>query len=480
MNKFMMLLIMLPLLLCSTVGAAETADNEKECRQCGMDLGTSAQTRMLISYVDGTESKLCSHRCAVAEMDHSKGKQMNSLLVADYPTGELIAAGTASWIVGGRREGGMNSPARWAFARKEEAETFRRENGGEQSTFDRVLLIAGEGSAEESGAGHAHQHGKGAQMQLNAAFSDDIYHAHPAGSWMANYKFMQMTQRGLRNGSTDVPVENATPVGNQPFGYMMAPTSMTMDMHMVMVMYGLSDRLTLMGTGSYLVNKMEMVMNMGMGMGMGNQPDHPMETSGIGDTELRGIYRINENLTGSLGIGIPTGDIDQEVTAMGTRYLAPYDMQLGSGTFDLKPALTYNALSDDALWNWGGQAAYTYRLGRNGNGYSLGDNVKLTGWLQRAFGPAATWLRLAYNYTARIDGSDPEIDKLLDPALGAPTPDADPRNYGGHRLDAFAGVSWAAGPFSVGVEAGIPLYQYLNGLQLKNDWSFTAGVQKLF
>jgi len=476
MNRFMMLLIMLTLLLCATVGAAEPAEHEKECRQCGMNLDTSAQTMMLVSYVDGTVSKLCSLRCAVDEMDHHKGKQVKSLLVADYKTGDLIDARTASWVVGGRRNGGMNSPAKWAFARKEDAETFARENGGEQSTFDQVLIIAREGSAEESGAGHAHQHGKGAQMLLNPAFSDDIYHSHQAGSWMANYKFMKMTQRGLRNGTTDVPVENATPMGNQPFGYMMAPTSMTMDMHMVMVMYGLSDRLTLMGTGSYLINKMEMVMN----MGMGNRPDAPMKTSGLGDMELRGIYRINDQLTGSLGVGIPTGDIDQEVRAMGMTFRAPYDMQLGSGTLDLKPALTYNEMSDDALWNWGGQASYTYRLGRNGNGYSLGDNAKLTGWLQRAFGPATTWLRLAYNYTAPIDGSDPRVDKLLDPEMGAPTPDADPRNYGGHRLDAFAGVSWAAGPFSVGVEAGIPLYQYLNGLQLENDWYVTAGIQKMF
>jgi hypothetical protein len=155
-------------------------------------------------------------------------------------------------------------------------------------------------------------------------------------------------------------------------------------------------------------------------------------------------------------------------------------MQLGSGTVDLKPALTWSVLSDDAKWNWGGQTGFTYHIDHNANSYSLGDSAKVTGWLQRAMGPASTWLRLSYNYAGRINGKDQEIDKLLDPVAGAPTPDADPANYGGHHIDGFAGVSYTAGPFAIGLEAGIPLYQNLNGLQLKNDWYLTVGVQAMF
>ena len=75
-------------------------------------------------------------------------------------------------------------------------------------------------------------------------------------------------------------------------------------------------------------------------------------------------------------------------------------MQLGSGSFDLKPALTYSALSDNALWNWGAQVMYTYHID-TGNDYTLGDSIKLTTWLRRAFGPTATSLRLAYSDTER-------------------------------------------------------------------------------
>jgi hypothetical protein len=79
-----------------------------------------------------------------------------------------------------------------------------------------------------------------------------------------------------------------------------------------------------------------------------------------------------------------------------------------------------------------------------------------------------------------IKGHDPEIDKILDPMMGVPTPDADPRNYGGERLDGFIGASFPVGPLSLGVEGGIPLYQYLNGLQLKNECYVTAGIQGMF
>ena len=98
---------------------------------------------------------------------------------------------------------------------------------------------------------------------------------------------------------------------------------------------------------------------------------------------------------------------------MGMEFTAPYDMQTGSGTFDLKPSLTYNAPGGDSAWNWGAQGTYVWRMGKNRNDYSLGNVFKATGWLQRAFGPAASWLRLAYGDTGRIKGSDPGIDKIL-------------------------------------------------------------------
>ncbi len=127
---------------------------------------------------------------------------------------------------------------------------------------------------------------------------------------------------------------------------MMIPTSMTMDMQMVMAMYGITDRVTVMAMTSYVANKMKMTMDMGPIMGTFSSA--PMSTSGFGDSELRGMYKINNYFVGSLGLSLPTGSIKRTVDVMGMGMRAPYDMQLGSGTYDLKPALTYNGLGEDA------------------------------------------------------------------------------------------------------------------------------------
>lgn len=322
-----------------------------------------------------------------------------------------------------------------------------------------------------------HYHGRVDSSFLNPAMGDDIYHTHPAGTWMINYKYMHMDMSGLRHGTDDVSQSDVGFMRGRPYEYMMIPQRMIMDMHMLMIMYGITDRFTLMIMPTYKVNEMKMLMDMGMDPVM---EEPPMRTSGFGDTELRGIYKMNEYITGSLGIELPTGSIEEDFKTMGMTFRAPYDMQLGSGTYNLKPAITYNDISNDGNWNWGVQAMYTYHINKNSNDWSYGDNLRITAWLQRKINILTPWLRLAYEYTGKIKGEDPEIKKLLDPAMGAPMPDAEPDNYGGKSLDSFIGLSYQKGPFGIGLEAGIPLYQDLNGLQLKTKWMLNAGIQIIF
>jgi nitrous oxide reductase accessory protein NosL len=482
--SYAFLLFVLSIILPLNIPAASAADGveaPKACKLCGMDRSAFARSRMLILYTDGTTVGVCSIHCAAAELKQNKDKQVKSLMVADYTTRELIDAKTATWVIGGKEQGVMTSVAKWAFARSEEAQKFVIANGGQLTSFDQAMQAAGAEVAEKpemKDAHHAHagHMAPGSQMMSSPGFGDDIYHTHPAGMWMVNYKFMHMDMRGLRDGTTDVSMRKVIPMMGTKYGYMMAPTEMTMDMHMLMVMYGITDNLTVMAMANYQINEMDMVMN----MGMGNKREPVMRTSGLGDTEVRGIYKINKHFTGSLGLSLPTGDIEKEFETMGMTFRDPYDMQLGSGSYDLKPAITYSSLSDDGKWNWGAQAMYTWHTDKNDNGWSYGDSLKVTGWLQRAFGPASAWLRMAYSDTGRIRGEDDEIEKLLDPMMGAPTPDADPSNYGGQRLDGMLGLSFPNGPVSIGVEGGVPLYQNLNGLQLETQWFLSASIQIMF
>lgn len=499
-------------LACAVAGAADAVEAPSTCGQCGMSRVIFSRSRVLITYGDGTTTGMCSIHCAAVDMKQNAGKEVTSIMVADYRTGKLIDARTAKWVIGGRERGVMTPVAKWAFADEEEASRFLTEQGGRAATFSEVLKEAKAESAEES---------PGAHLLFNPAFGDDIYHTHPAGIWMVSFKQMHMSMDGLRDGThdvsanqvgnlrslpgnyakyTDIPVP--APKGGLDYNnYMMIPTTMEMDMQMLMVMYGLTDQWTVMIMANYLETKMDMLMDMSpyvsmkKGFGLRDAGDSgistmdTMRTSGLSDTELRGIYKVNEEINLSLGLNLPTGDIDQDYEAMGSKYRAPYDMQLGSGTFDLKPAVTLNYLSDDALWNWGGQAMATIHLGKNDNDYSLGDSLKLNTWLQRALGPAAAWVRLAYSDTGSINGHDDEIQKTLDDRysdkamtryMTPSSPDADPNNYGGQRLDAFIGASIPVSVVSLGIEAGVPLYQNLNGLQMKNDWYLTAGLQTMF
>ena len=480
----MRFLLICLLLAWAVAAAAETVESPRACTQCGMDRTVFAQSRMLIVYADGTTVGVCSIHCAAAELKQQKDRQVKSLMVADYVTKELIDARAATWVVGGKKEGVMTSVPKWAFARHDDARKFVSENGGEIASFDRAMKASDAEVGERKDMDHdphahgGHDMGPGAQMLFNPGFGDDIYHTHPAGMWMLTYKFMHMNMSGLRDGTTDITVDKVIPMKGTQYGYMMAPTEMTMDMHMVMLMYGITDRLTVMGMATYLNNKMDMLMN--MGMGKGDKPEPQMHISGLGDTELRGIYKINKYLAGSIGLSLPTGEIDRTYETMHMTFRAPCDMQLGSGSYDLKPAITYNALSDDASWNWGAQAMYTWHTGKNDNDYRLGDSLKVTGWLQHAMGRFTPWVRLAFTDTGRIRGEDPEIAKSLDRTMGAPSPDGDPRNYGGQRLDGLVGVSFHKGPLSIGVEGGIPIYQYLNGLQLKTKSVLNVGVQLMF
>jgi Predicted lipoprotein involved in nitrous oxide reduction len=69
-------------------------------------------------------------------------KAPKTISVGDYNTKELINAETAAWVIGGKKPGVMTRNAKWAFAKKEDAEKFRLESGGRLAGFDEALEAA--------------------------------------------------------------------------------------------------------------------------------------------------------------------------------------------------------------------------------------------------------------------------------------------------------------------------------------------------
>jgi copper chaperone NosL len=113
-----------------------------DCLQCGMDRNAFSHSRMLITYADGTKVGTCSLSCTVMEQKKNPGKKISSIKVADYYTKELIDAGKAIWVIGGKKAGVMTSVAKWAFDTRKNAEKFTGVNGGKMVTFDEAMKKA--------------------------------------------------------------------------------------------------------------------------------------------------------------------------------------------------------------------------------------------------------------------------------------------------------------------------------------------------
>jgi nitrous oxide reductase accessory protein NosL len=142
MKKFLQYLVMCLFLIGVAANAADKVEPPKPCKQCGMDRVTFSYSRMLILYADGTTAGTCSLNCAAVEMKENKGKKVKSLKVADYNTRKLIDARTATWVIGGSKQGVMTAMPKWAFAKNNEAQKFVKEYGGRLTSFDEALNLA--------------------------------------------------------------------------------------------------------------------------------------------------------------------------------------------------------------------------------------------------------------------------------------------------------------------------------------------------
>ena len=151
-------------------------------------------------------------------------------------------------------------------------------------------------------------------------------------------------------------------------------------------------------------------------------------------------------------------------------------MQLGSGTYDALPGITYTGAKGS--YSWGAQYAATIRLeSENSQDYALGDIHRLSVWGGHRFNH---WLSSTLRLTAETIG---EIDGA-DTAIAAPVTTADPNNYGGDFIEASLGFNIEPPKYladtTIGVEVTAPLYQDLNGPQMKRDYGFTVGLQYAF
>jgi hypothetical protein len=315
-------------------------------------------------------------------------------------------------------------------------------------------------------------------------------HMHHKGEWMLSYRYMHMDMQGNKIGTSDVSNAQILQVPNRfgapPF-LRIIPTRMDMDMHMLGAMYAPTDNLTLMVMGNYLDKEMDhLTYNMAGTSVIGG---FTVNTEGWSDTKVGGLYRLyddryHNHVHLNLGLSLPTGSITERsdifTPMMGgsiANVRVPYAMQLGTGTFDLLPGLTYTGRSGDL--SWGAQYRAEIRLeDENDEGYAWGDKHAVTGWLAYEWAPwISTSVRLDASTQGAIDGIDPNI--------AGPVQTANPAFYGGEEVDAYFGVNLAGQSgvirgHRLALEVGTPIYQDLNGPQMETDWTLMLGWQKAF
>ncbi len=312
-----------------------------------------------------------------------------------------------------------------------------------------------------------------------------ISHVHLKNQVMVSYRFMSMQMSGMLYGSTKVDNDLIFQK------YLMSSNNMRMDMHMLMAMYGISNRLTAMGMLNYNVLSMDMSMLEGTshshsmaGMDMQtNEMDMKLKTSGFSDIRLHLLYSILNNIQHHIlvsgGISIPAGNIylkgNDKSMYPGQRI--PYSMQLGSGTWDILPCVNY--LHRNNKISWSTQLSAVLRTGYNSLGYKLGNEIATNNWISflwlRSF---STSVRIEGTLADHIDGRDKILYLFNEPSCN-------PLNYGGRKLIGFAGASYnfTKGILfgnKLGIEYGIPIYQNFNGVQLALNNTINASWSYMF
>jgi hypothetical protein len=322
--------------------------------------------------------------------------------------------------------------------------------------------------------GHHHHHG--APVPAGIMFG----HMMPnADDIMVGYRYQYTNQDGAtQHGSNvindTVLINDRTACGKTRCSA--RPTQMAMHMHMLDLMYAPTDWLNLM--------LMPQLMDMDMGLKAlpGADPDNlhggGHESHGLGDTYLMALIKAfdipHHHLHVGLGVSAPTGSVEETLDGFDEpdSELQDYGMQLGSGTWDFRPSITYTGQTGD--WSWGAQVYGVKRLeNRNESGYVLGDLIQASAWGSYSFTHwLSTSVRGIFTEQGRIKGA------YKRPSSEGATVD-NPANSRGTFWDVGIGLNLSApgGAFaghSLSVEWQQPVADRFNGYQLEREGTLAA------
>ena len=315
---------------------------------------------------------------------------------------------------------------------------------------------------------------------------------HRAGEMMFSYRSIEMAMDGLQDG-------NAISIEETLDDYLMVPVRMRMRVRMFGATFAPHDRITLMAMMSYR-NTFMQVQGAHLHSPGGDGPvghhhliGNPSGTiAGLGDIKLAALMPLlnaaNADLRLNVGVSIPTGSIVSRRGAYsGSSGLTGlhYPMQVGSGSFELRPGLTFAATH--GAWSYGAQARGAIRLNKNKRDYRLAPTIGSTLWSARRLNDSLSIsLRGAFENWGNITTFTSEAEMASNDRYAALigttrsvyiSPTMDPNLQGGRRGSVSAGVNFTFPDKPGGILAGqrftfelqMPVYQNLDGPQMALD-----------
>ncbi len=293
-------------------------------------------------------------------------------------------------------------------------------------------------------------------------------HTHHHESWMVSLESMYTSADGLRHGGS--PLSNDTVL--EHFNH--SPISMHMSMTMLDIMKAVNDKVTVMVMVPYVLHSMDVQTPSG--------DIHSHSSAGIGDITVTSLYTAFKDSESEMiwitGFTLPAGSIDEKDD---DKNRLGYPMQLGSGTLDLQTGFTLNQFHEDT--NYGVHVLGTFRTGMSKNGYRLGNKVEASTWMGHEILPSLKGtLKLAFSGWTNIIGEDEELDPVHS-GIYSHHKHSDPLNTtqtGGSKLDLSIGLNKAMSRFTLGVEAGVPIYQRYPGYVMNQTWWSTIGIHMAF
>ncbi|MBL4653565.1 MAG: hypothetical protein JKY53_12005 [Flavobacteriales bacterium] len=303
-------------------------------------------------------------------------------------------------------------------------------------------------------------------IPLDKASVIGLPHPHQKGAWHFQYRYMDMGMTGTmtsdKKNTTSEVLKN----------FMMAPTKMHMHTDMGMIMYGVTNKWTLMAMANYYNFEMDMIMMTGKEVKMGSK--------GFGDTKIKATYlayyKNRASIMASIGASLPTGSINQTSMNMMTGQIEqmPYNMQLGSGTVD--PLIDICYLGSTMKSSWGIAALSTFRVYNNKNKYRLGNQYKIMlGYGYKVSNWFSVTSRFDIGFWNNIRGKDPNLNPMV-------SPNHRPDLRAGSRFELSGGLALKVpkGAFE-GLEFIIdyrqPFYQRLKGPQMPVDHHIVGTLQ---